>query len=115
MSQQPQPVLHVSASNKDDDLILHFAFADPPDSQPLPELSSPTFDAFVEQLGELIKGLPQRNLWGESVGGPGRGSLESEVARRLDQLRLELQRFPRARLSFNRHTITFEGGRMEIE
>ena len=114
-SQQPQPVLHLSIDTAEAELALGFTFTDPLDSTPLPQLSSLAFNSFVDQFAQLLKGLPQRGLWGESVAGAQRGRYDSEIARRLDQLRLEMRRFPRARLSFNRHTISFEGDRMEID
>ena len=77
-------------------------------------LSSLTFNAFFEQFVQLLKDLPQRGLWGESVGGGQRRSYTSDVERRLDEVRLELKRFPRARLTLDRRSITFEGDRMEI-
>ena len=113
-SQQPQPVLVLSTQVTERELSLRFLFADPVDSTPMLRLSSQTFSAFVEQFGQLLKGLPQRGLWGESIGGAQSRRYETEAARRLDQVRLELRRFPRARLSYNRHTIKFEGDRMEI-
>ena len=60
-------------------------------------------------------GLPQRSLWGEPAGGSQSRRHESEAARRLDQLRLELRRFTDVRLSFHRQKIRFEGDRMEID
>ena len=112
-SQQPQPVLVVSTATVEGDLVLRFTFGDPLDSTPLTNLSSLTFKAFLEQFSQLVKELPQRSLWGESVGGA-RPRYASGVERRLDQVRLELRRFPKARLSFDRHTISFEDDRMEI-
>ena len=112
--QQPQPVLHLAVGHMEEELTLHFSFADPVDSSPLPQLSSVAFNAFVDQFTELLKGLPQRGLWGESVGGARAGRYDSEVYRRLDQVRLEMRRFSKARLSFGRQTISFEGDRMEI-
>ena len=114
-SQQRQPLLIVSTATRQGELSLRFSFTDPSDSAPLSQLSARTFGAFMDELSRLLKTLPQRGLWGEAAGGVPRRQYESEVARRVDQVRLELQRFPKARLSFNRQTILFEGGRMAIE
>ena len=114
-SRQPQPVLHMSADIAEEDLVLRFAFVDPADSTPLTRLSSDAFSAFFSQFSQLLKGLPQRGLWGESVGGARRRDYPTEVARRLDQVRLELRRFPRGRVVCGRATIQFEGDRMQID
>ena len=111
---QPQPVLHLTVHPDDAELTLRFTFADPVDSEPLPELSSIAFNAFVEQFTQLLKGLPQRGLWGESIGSAQPGRFDSEVYRRLDQVRLEMRRFTRARLNLGRQIVSFEGDRMEI-
>ena len=113
-AKQPQPVLHLTVRPNEEELTLHFSFADPVDSAPLPQLSKSAFNAFVDQFSELLKGLPQRSLWGESIGGARAGRFDSEVYRRLDQVRREMRRFPKARLTFGRQTISFEGDRMEI-
>jgi hypothetical protein len=81
---------------------------------PMLLLSERTFGRFLDELGQFIKLLPQKGLWGESVGGAQRRRYDSDVDRRLDQVRLELRRFPKARLTFDRSTISFEGDRMEI-
>ena len=113
-SQQPQPVLLVDATANGQDLALRFTFADPFDSTPLVQLSAATFEAFMERFSRFLKGLPQPGLWGESAGGSQRRPYESEVARRLDQARLELRRFRRVRLSYDAQTILIEGNRMEL-
>ena len=114
-SQQPQPVLFLTAHVSDEDLVLRFAFSDPLDSSPLAELTERVSSVFLERFTEFLKGLPQRGLWGASVAGSQRRRYESLLARRMDQLRLELRRFPRARLRFDRHTILFDGDRLEID
>ena len=118
-SQQRQPALHVVIDSADDGqdepgLSLRFGFSDPVDSTPMAELSQTVFEAFSEQLVELLKGLPQRGLWGQPAAGAQAGPYDSEVYRRLDQVRLEMRRFPRARLAFGRRLVSFEGDRMEI-
>ncbi len=130
----PQPVLHMvvqsygqlakpsnrvgaAANTRDADegsLTLHFSFADPVDSTTLSELSSAAFEAFAEQMVQMLKGLPQRGLWGQPTGGAQAGSYDSEVYRRLDQVRLEMRRFSKATLSSGGHVISFEGDRMNI-
>ena len=114
-SQQPQPVLMLSAVTTDEELRLYFVFQDPLDSGLLPELSSQVFAAFMERFAQFLKGLPQPGLWGDAARGGRRRGYESDVSRRMNQLRLELRRFPRARLSFNGRSIRVEGNRMEID
>lgn len=113
-SQAPQPVLNLSAQVVGGDLVLRFSFADPLDSTPMPRLSERTFESFFEGFRQLLKGLPQPGLWGRSVGGAHRRRHDSEFARRMDEVRLELRRFRRARLCFRSHTILIEGDRVEI-
>ena len=79
------------------------------------ELSGAVFGQLMGSLGEFIKALPQKGLWGQSVAGSRPQGDDSEAARRLDELRIELRRFPRARLRYQRRSILFEGERMEIE
>jgi hypothetical protein len=113
-SQPPHPVLRVSAGVSGEDLLLSFFFDMPRESRPKSELSETTFDQLLGRLADFIKGLPQRGLWGQSVAGGRPQQYESEVARRLDELRMELRRFPRARLRYDQRSILFEGDRMEI-
>ena len=113
-AQQPQPVLYLSTDGAEEGLVLRLTFGGASDSAPMPELSSSIFGAFVEQLGQLIKRMPQRSLWGEPVGGPPVARQASAVEGRLDQVRMELRRLSRASVSFDGHTISFEGDRMEI-
>ena len=72
------------------------------------------FGAFLREFNELFKKLPQRGLWGQSVGGSAKGHPQSDVSRRLDQVRSELRRFPRAGIRFAGRTILIEGERLEI-
>ena len=113
--QQPQPVLLLTASVADDDLVMRFHFTDPLDSTPLTELSAQTFRSFVEQFGDYLKTLPQPGLWGDAIGGMQTRRHRSEIERRMDQLRLELRRFPKAKIGFEEHSISIEAGRIEIE
>ena len=113
-AQPSPPMLQLSATVIGEELVLRLAFADPRESSPMPGLSERIFGMFMEQFGQLIKGLPQRGLWGEAFGGAQRGPHESDAARRLGELRKELRRFPRARLRCGTRNIRFEGDRMEI-
>ena len=114
-SQQPRPMLYLSTRIAQGEVVLGFTFAGTRDSKAMSQLSERVFSLFVERFGQFIKELPQRGLWGESVASGRQRQYESEVTRRLDQLRMELRRFPRARLKFDRQTILFEGDRMEIQ
>jgi hypothetical protein len=111
---QPQPVLQLSISAAGGDMVMEFHFADPSDSEAMARLSERAFAEFVDRLGQFIKRLPQRGLWGESLAGSQTRSYESELDRRLDELRMELRRLPRAKLTFDRQTISIEGDRVEM-
>ncbi len=113
-SRNPQPTLHLSARTEAGDLILSLSFLDSLDTDPQEDLSSATFQAFLARLGDFIKSAPQRDLWGDAVGGPNGRDVQTDIDRRLDQVRRELRRLPRARLSFGTETIGFEGGRVEF-
>ena len=110
----PQPLLILSRVETEDDLTLYFTFADPDHSTPLEQLSSQTFDAFLDRFGEFIKGLPQPGLWGGAARRPSQHSMESPLGGRMDQVYQELRRSPRATLRFRDRTIEVEGARMEI-
>ncbi len=111
---QPQPVLQLSISAAGGDMVMEFHFADPSDSAAMTQLSERAFAEFVDRLAQFIKRLPQRGLWGESLAGSQTRSYESELDRRLDELRMELRRLPRAKLTFDRQTISIEGDRVEM-
>lgn len=113
-AEPPYPALRIKTANANGDLVLSFGFFDPVDSSPMTGLSERTCGILMDRLGEVIRRLPQRGLWGESVAGPQAGIDDSEVGKRLDQLRVELRRFGKARLSFSGKTISFEGDRMEL-
>ena len=114
-SERPPPVLHISSRITHEELILILFFADARASNPMLELSEGLFGLFIERFGQFIKELPQKGLWGQSGTVSKRQQFDSEVNKRLDQLRIELRRFPSARLKFNKQTILFEGDRMEIQ
>ena len=113
--QKKQPVLIVSIATRRGEVTLQFSFTDQSDCTPLSHLSEYTFGSFMDKFSRLFKTLPQRGLWGEVIGGIQHRQYESDVARRVDQVRLELQRFPKAKIRFDHQTILFEDGRMVIE
>ena len=112
--QRPQPILVLSSLETDDDLTLHFTFADPRDSTPLGELSSQTFNALLDRFREFVRRLPQPSLWGGAAPGSSQRPFESELARRMDQLHRELRRSTKATIRFRDRAIEVEGDRMEI-
>jgi len=111
---QPQPVLRLSIGEADGEMVMGFHFADSSDSAAMAQLSERAFAEFVDRLGQFIKRLPQRGLWGESLAGSRPRSYDSELDRRFDELRMELRRLPRAKLTFAGQTISIEGDRVEI-
>jgi hypothetical protein len=111
---QPQPILQLSISAAGEDMVMGFHFADPSDSAAMGQLSERAFTEFMDRLGQFIKKLPQRGLWGESFAGSHTRSYDSELDRRLDELRTELRRLPRAKLTFDSLTISVEGDRVAI-
>lgn len=113
-AQQTQPIFQLSTDVTEGDLILSFAFTSRSGELKVPQLATHTFDQFFNQFERFIKNLPQKGLWGDTVGTTRRQRHASEVTKRLGHLRVELSRFPRARLEFKHHTIDFHGDRMEI-
>ena len=111
---RPHPILMLSNLDTNDDLTLHFTFADSRDSTPLKELSSRAFNALLDQVGEFVRSLPQPSLWGGAARRPPQRHFESELKRRMDQLYRELRRSPKATIRFQNRTIEVEGDRMEI-
>ena len=112
--QQPHPILLMSSESGDDSLTVRFTFADGQYSQPIPELSSRVFHVFINKYGNFLKTLPQPGFWKDSVTGGQQESYASEVERRMDQIRVEMRRFPKVRLSFHDRAILIEGNRMDI-
>ena len=110
----PYPVLRLLTVREDDGLVLQLAFFDPLDSARLDDLCERTFALFLDRLSEFIKSLPQRGLWGESVAGAQVRVGDSEVTKRLEQIRIELRRLGRARVRFAGRTVTFDGDRVEL-
>ncbi|CAI8032951.1 hypothetical protein GBAR_LOCUS18597 [Geodia barretti] len=115
---QPQPalLLDVSVLNGSE-IEFSLYFADPADDTPMPELSTQAFEPFMEEFGfgELLKQMPQRGLWGRMARQTGSHRLQTEAARRLDELRVELRHFRKAVLMHRSRSITFDGDQMEIE
>ena len=111
---QPQPVLQTSISVTSGEMVMEFHFADASDPTVAGELSKRAFAVFVDRLGQFIKRLPQRGLWGESLAGSQPHSYDSEMDRRLDELRMELRRLPKAKLTLGRQTVSIEGDRIEM-
>ena len=112
---QPQPVLLLDADmSADSELCFNLYFADPADDTPMPKLSSQAFAPFMQEFGEVLKGMPQRGLWGWMTRRPGPRAFGSEAARRLDELRVELRHFKRATLRHGDHSIIFDSDQMEI-
>ena len=112
---QPQPALLLDASTSgESDLTFSLYFADPVDDTPMLELSTQAFAPFLEEFGRVLKRMPQRGLWGRMARRSDSPRFTSEVARRLDELRVELRHFRRAKLTHRSRSITFNGDQMEI-
>ena len=114
IEQPPRPLLLLSEVAGEGSVTLRFTFADPTDSTPLNALSSKTFDAFLDRFTEFVRALPQPGLWGGAARGSHGKPLESELARRMDQVHRELRRSPRVAISFGGRTVQIERDRMEI-
>ena len=112
--QRPQPVLVLSRLVAGDDLVLGFTFVDPIDGTPLEELSDETFQALLSSFAEFIRGLPQPGLWGGPARRPSSSPLESDLAKRMDQLHRELRRSPRAVVAHRGRSVVVEGDLMEF-
>ena len=112
--QSPQPVLVLSRLGAGSDLVLGFSFVDPIDDTPLEDLSDQTFGALLSSFAEFVRGLPQPGLWGGAARRPPSSPLESDLAKRMDQLHRELLRSPRAVLAHRDRSIVVEGNLMEF-
>ena len=112
---QPQPALLLDVSvSSDSEIEFSLYFADPADDTPMPELSTRAFGPFMEEFGNLLKQMPQRGLWGRMARQSGASRFQSEAARRLDELRVELRHFRKAVLIHRSKSITFDGDQMEL-
>ena len=111
---QPQPILVLSRLSSQDGLTLQMTFVDPIDGTPLEELSSRTFDAFLDSLGRFVMSLPQPGLWGGAARRSPQPPFESGLSERMDQVYAELRRSSKVTLRFQTRSIEIEGDRMEI-
>ncbi len=109
----PQPVLVVCQLDGGDDLTLQLVFTDADSGGPLTELSATVFGAFMDELGEFIRGLPQPGLWGRAALSPPEPDAP-ELSKRMDQVYREMHRSSKSAISFRGHTIEIEGDRLEI-
>ena len=113
-ARRPEPVLILSGLFCDRDLVLRFAFADPVDGTPDHEVSAQAFRAFLQEFTSFMRGMAQPSLWGFTTRRSSKQGDESELTKRMDQVRLELRRFRGARLSFGGQSVRIEGDQMEI-
>ncbi|MBM3949317.1 MAG: hypothetical protein FJ312_08815 [SAR202 cluster bacterium] len=114
-AQRPQPILVLSKVSSEGTLTLHFTFAGPKDSKPLADLSAQVFGPFMARFGEFLKALPQPSLWGTASRGKLGRRYESELERRMDEVRAHIRRFGTATLRFGGHEVRVQGEHMEIE
>tara|TARA_B100001245_G_C22795815_1_gene383715 strand:- start:390 stop:902 length:513 start_codon:yes stop_codon:yes gene_type:complete len=116
-TRKPQPVLILDKIISGDDLTLYLIFSDAVNSKPLPGLSRQTFNTFIDDLTDFVKGLPQPSLWGgASLPTPRtRTRTESDLIKRMDQLYRELRRSKQIIIRFNNRSVEIEGSRMEIQ
>ena len=116
-TQNPQPVLILDKIISGDDLTLYLIFSDAVNSKPLTSLSRQTFNTFIDDLTDFVKGLPQPSLWGgASLPTPRtRTRTESDLIKRMDQLYRELRRSKQITIRFNNRSVEIEGSRMEIQ
>ena len=111
---QPQPMLVLAGMDSDSGITVKFVFTDPLGETPLEELSSRTFNAFLDRLSEFVRELPQPGLWGGAALIPPHAPFKTELSRRMDQMYRELRRSSRVTLRFGGRSIEIEGDRMEI-
>ena len=111
----PQPALLMDSAPDEREMVVELYFAAPEDDTPMPQLSARAFESFMASFGNLLKRMPQRDLWGSMSGGSGAPKFESETDRRLNELRMELRHFRRAALKHKNRSITFDGDQLEIE
>mgnify|MGYP000023478350 FL=1 len=113
--QSRSPLLLLSAEVAEGKLSLSVSFAEPGGSAPMPDLSARAFELFIARFAKLLEDTTQLGLWGQLVRGAGPRPFDSDVDRRLSELRTELRHFGSARISFGGRTIAFEGDRMRID
>ena len=112
---ESQPILLVDTSvSAGHGLTLSFYFADSKDA-PLPEISEQALGAFMEEFTKALASRSQLGLWGRMPLGSRSSGLESDIARRLDDLKMFLRRFGNASLKLGERSITFDGDTLLIE
>ena len=79
------------------------------------ELSEQVLGAFMDEFARVLASRSQLGLWGRTARGSGSGELESDIARRLDELKVLLRRFGNASLRLGDRSITFDGDTLAIE
>ena len=79
------------------------------------ELSEQVLSAFMDEFARVLASRSQLGLWGRTARGSGSGELESDIARRLDELKVLLRRFGSASLRLGERSITFDGDTLVIE
>ncbi len=113
--QSRSPLLLLSAEVSEGKLSLSVSFAEPGGSAPMPDLSARAFEHFIARFAKLLEDTTQLGLSGQLVRGAGPRQFDSDVDRRLSELRTELWHFGSARVSYGGRTIAFEGDRMRID
>ena len=113
--QSRSPQLLLSAEVAEGKLSLSVSLAEPGDSAPMPDLSARAFELFIERFAKLLEDTTQLGLWGQLVRGAAPRQFDSDVDRRLSELRTELRHFSSARISFGGRGIAFDGDRMRID
>ncbi len=109
------PSLYMSLSRSEDDALTIAFYFGMPDGPALPEeAASSAFNAFMTDLADRVKLLPQPALWGRAVGGVSRARDESDISRRMGEVHAELRRLPRSVLSFGGREIRIDGEQIEI-
>ena len=109
-----QPILLVDASaSADSGFTLSFYFADSDDA-PMMELSEQVLGAFMDEFARVLASRSQLGLWGRTARVSGPAGLESDIALRLDDLKVLLRRFGSVSLSLGERSITFDGDRLEM-
>ena len=110
-----QPLLLVDASaSADSALTMSFYFADSDDA-PMRELSEQVLGAFMDEFARVLASRSQLGLWGRTARVSGPAGLESDIALRMDDLKVLLRRFGTASLRLGERSITFNGDTLVIE
>ena len=109
------PSLFMTVSTGEGDSPALCFYFGTPDGSVLPaEAASSAFSAFISDLAERLKDLPQPGLWGRAVGGVRQARDESDVSRRMGEVHAELRRLPRSVLSFGGREIFVDGEQIEL-